>query len=88
LYFLTHDPLKKVRTIAALEQSLRAEQDPVSEILRLFLVWEIFPFPPIRRFQIYLHINPPIGGDGDTVDTAIHWTPLHNQKSLLDSHFL
>jgi hypothetical protein len=70
LYFLTpdtsHPPFENGRRfITVLEQLLRAEQVSVSEILRLFLVREIFPFPPIRRFQICLHINPPIGGDGD-----------------------
>ena len=49
-------PLKTVDVITVLERSHRAKQNPVSEILRLFLVREIFPFPPIRRFQICLQL--------------------------------
>ena len=50
-------PLKMVDVITVLEQSHRAEQDPVSEILRLFLVREIFLFPPFRRFLLESRIE-------------------------------
>ena len=63
-------PLKMVDVITVLEQSHRAEQDPISEILRLFLVREIFRFPPIRRFQICPPILIRRSAVTATVDTA------------------